>query len=131
LKPSDRAREQRLKKFFNLTSELWDVIAAFQNHVCFVCGRTQKSGKRLATDHAHAGNRAGLVRGLLCASCNRALGKMERTWPAGTDVAKMLIRLAEFITDPPAVKALGREIFTFPGRFGTKRHRKWLQNQKK
>ena len=129
-KSKDKAREQRLKKFFNLTSELWDVIAAYQNSLCFVCHKPQKSGKRLATDHAHSGPQAGLVRGLLCSTCNRALGRMERTWPKGTDVALMLSRMVEFLTNPPAVRALGREINTFPGRFGTKRHRKYLKQQK-
>lgn len=126
-KSKERAREQRLKKFFNLTMELWDVVLSYQLGVCFVCHKPQKSGKRLATDHSH---RTGIFRGLLCSTCNRAIGRMERTWPKGTDVALMLTRMAEFLTDPPAVKALGREIFTFPGRFGTKRHRKYLKDQK-
>lgn len=56
---------------------------------------------------------------------------MERTWPKGTDVALMLSRMIQVLTDPPAVKALGREIYTFAGRFGTKRHRKFLADQKK
>jgi hypothetical protein len=124
----EKAREQRLNKFFNLTSQLWDVIAAYQNHVCFVCHKPQKSGKRLAVDHSH---HSGIIRALLCSTCNRALGRMERTWPKGTDVPAMLIRLAEVLTDPPAVKALGREIKTFAGRFGTKRHRKHLKEQNK
>jgi hypothetical protein len=118
-----------LQKFFNLTSELWDVIAAYQGGVCFICQKPQKSGKRLATDHSHTG--VGLIRGLLCAACNRALGRMERTWPKGTNVALMLTRMAEYIVDPPAVRAIGREIHTFPGRFGTKRHKKWLKDQQK
>jgi len=54
---------------------------------------------------------------------------MERTWDKNTDVALMLERLADFLRNPPAVKALGREVFTFPGRFGTKRHKKYLQEQ--
>jgi hypothetical protein len=128
LKSSERARELRLKKFFNLTSELWDVIAAYQNSLCFICQKPQKSGKRLATDHSH---HTGLLRALLCSTCNRALGRMERTWPKGTDVALMLTRMIEVLTDPPAVRALGREIYTFPGRFGTKRHKKWLREQTK
>ena len=123
----ERAREQRLKKFFNLTSMMWDIVAAYQNHVCFVCGKPQKSGKRLATDHSH---KTGLFRGLLCSTCNRALGRLERTWPKGTDVPYAIERLALFLREPPAVKALGREIITFAGRFGTKRHRDFLKGKK-
>jgi hypothetical protein len=95
--------------------------------LCAVCHRPQKSGKRLGTDHDH--KRDGLIRGLLCSTCNRALGRMERTWDNKTDVALMLERLADFLRNPPAVKALGREVHTFPGRFGTKRHRKYLTEQ--
>ena|ERR1700688_2837871 len=124
---ADKARARRLEKFFNLTIALWDIIAAYQNHVCFVCCKPQPSGRRLAVDHSH---QSGLLRALLCSTCNRALGRMERTWPKGTDVALMLSRMILVLTDPPAVKALGKEIYTFPGRFGTKRHRKYLQQIK-
>jgi hypothetical protein len=128
LKSSDRARARRLERFFGLTIELWDIINAYQQSLCFVCHRPQKSGKRLATDHSH---KTGLVRGLLCSTCNRILGKIERTWDKKTDVVLMLERLVEFLKSPPATKAIGREIRTFPGRFGTKRHAKYLAEQKK
>jgi hypothetical protein len=55
---------------------------------------------------------------------------MERTWDKNTDVALMLERLADFLRNPPAVKALGKEVCTFPGRFGTKRHKKFLAENK-
>lgn len=126
--PQERSRARRLERFFNLTAELWDIIAAYQNHVCFVCCKPQKSGKRLALDHSH---QSGLLRALLCSTCNRALGRMERTWPKGTDVGLMLSRMIQVLNDPPAVKALGREIHTFAGRFGTKRHHRYLADQKK
>src|SRR5258707_532711 len=99
------------------------MIDAYQRSLCFVCHRPQKSGKRLATDHSH---KTGLIRGLLCSTCNRVLGKIERTWDKNTDVVLMLERLLDFLKSPPAVRALGREIHTFPGRFGTKRHKKYL-----
>ena len=124
-----RARAQRLKKFFNLTVEEWEKINQYQALLCAICGKPQKSGRRLATDHDHRGQ--GIIRGLLCGTCNRALGRMERTWDKNTDVVLMLERMALFLKDPPAVKALGREIYTFPGRFGTKRHRKYLVEQKR
>jgi Recombination endonuclease VII len=118
------ARERVLKFWYLLTVTEWDLIDAFQNHVCFICGKTNKSGKRLSTDHSH---QTGLIRGLLCSSCNRILGKIEdpRFWRDDT-IAK-LERLLWYLKTPPAVKALGREIYTFPGRLGTDVHRKWLK----
>ncbi len=106
------------------------MIAAYQHSLCFVCRKVQKSGKRLATDHDHRIDGTGLVRGLLCSTCNRALGRIERSWSKDTDITLMLERLVEFLRNPPAVRALGREIHTFPGRFGTKRHKKFLAEQK-
>lgn len=123
----ERARARRLKIFFNLSVEEWDRIDTFQRGCCAACGRPQKSGKRLATDHNHL---TGLVRGLLCSSCNRILGKIERAWSKDIDVIMVLGHLLDFLKNPTAVQALGKEIFTFAGRFGTKRHKKYLQEQK-
>lgn len=109
-----------MKQMFNLTVEEWERLNKFQNGVCFICGKKQKSGKRLATDHSH---KTGLIRGLLCSQCNRLFGKIEREW-----VVTNLQRLIEFIMNPPAVQALGREVYTFAGRLGTKRHRKFLKS---
>lgn len=119
----ERAREQRLKKFFNLTIDLWNAIDSYQNHVCFVCHKPQL-GKRLAVDHSHT---SGLLRSLLCSTCNRILGKIERTWSKDTDIILMLERIILMLRNPPITAALGREVYTFPGRFGTKRHKKYLK----
>lgn len=117
-------RASRLSVLYNLTPIEWEIIAAYQNHVCFVCGQPNKSGKRLSTDHSHI---TGLIRGLLCQRCNRIFGKIEdpRFWRDET-VARLL-RLAEYIQHPPAVAALGREVYTYPGKFGTKAHKKYLE----
>jgi hypothetical protein len=119
----DKVRARRLKNFFNLTEEEWERISRYQNGVCAISGKKQKSGKRLATDHDH---KSGMIRGLLTAESNRLLGKVERLWTV--DQIKLVI---EYLLHPPAVRALGKEVFTFPGRLGTKRHRKWLLKNKK
>jgi len=46
-----------------------------QSGVCYICKRICSSGRRLAVDHCH---KTGVVRGLLCAVCNRSLGWFER-----------------------------------------------------
>jgi hypothetical protein len=124
---SDRARQLRLKNFFNLTIEEWDLIEAYQGYCCAICLRKQKSGIRLATDHSH---KFGTIRGLLDTSCNRILGKIERAWGKDINVIEALERLIDYLKNPPAAKALGKTVTTFPGRFGTKRHRKYLRDQK-
>jgi hypothetical protein len=123
------ARERILQQWFQLTVLEWELISAFQKHVCFICGKPNKSGNRLSTDHDHRkiGPTAGLIRGLLCATCNRILGKIEdpRFWKDDT-IAK-LARLIEYLKNPPAVEALGRKIFIFPGKLGSDVHRAWLK----
>lgn len=125
---SERARQKRLEKFFNLTVEEWDRIDTYQSFCCAICLRKQKSGIRLATDHSH---KNGVVRGLLDTSCNRILGKIERAWGKEVNVIQAVERLLDYLKNPPATIALGREVRTFAGRFGTKRHRNFLANQKK
>jgi hypothetical protein len=116
-------RERHLK-LYNLTITEWDLIDAFQNHVCAICKRPNKSGNRLSTDHSHI---TGIIRGLLCARCNRTLGKIEdpRFWRNNT--IALLRAAADFLEHLPAVLALGREIYTYPGRLGTDAHRKWIK----
>ena len=47
---------------------------AEQGGGCAVCGRPPKEGKSLHVDHDHE---TGYVRGLLCFSCNAALGHFQ------------------------------------------------------
>ena len=119
----DKARSKRLKDFFNLTEEEWQRISDYQKAVCAICEKKQKSGKRLACDHDHL---SGLIRGHLDSQCNRLLGKVERQWTIA-----QIKTVIEYLLHPPAVRVLGKEVYTFPGRLGTKRHRKWLKDLKK
>jgi hypothetical protein len=69
----------QLKKF-GLTKEKYNVILKQQNNACAICNtKTSQVSKnnticRLAVDHDH---KTGKVRGLLCGSCNRALGLLK------------------------------------------------------
>jgi hypothetical protein len=115
---SDKARAKRLWDGFRLTPEEWQIIDTHQGSVCAFCQKRQRSGIRLATDHDH---KTGLVRGLLCSQCNRLLGRLERQY--GVGIIDALVRISAYIMHPPAVSALGKQVFGFPGRIGTKRHR--------
>jgi hypothetical protein len=66
-------RKCKLKLKYNMTVEQYDKMFEKQNGLCAICGRPQNS-KTLAVDHNH---NTGKIRGLLCSSCNTALGYIE------------------------------------------------------
>ena len=74
----DRHQELRKIRKFGVTKEIYLEMLNKQDNVCVICkspetavskGRTET--KPLAIDHCHITNR---IRGLLCQSCNTALG---------------------------------------------------------
>jgi hypothetical protein len=70
----------RLRTLFGLTMAQYDAMLAAQKGRCAICHECERvSGEdgtpvRLAVDHDH---KTGLVRGLLCRSCNGGLGFMQ------------------------------------------------------
>lgn len=62
--------EQRVSKYQITRTELEELRVA-QGNVCAICGTPPSSKKDLCIDHSH---KTGQVRGLLCHSCNLALG---------------------------------------------------------
>ena len=65
-----RYRAWVLKKY-GCTAEKLDALHAQQKGLCAICALPPLPGKRLHVDHDHA---TGAIRGLLCSSCNLALG---------------------------------------------------------
>ena len=64
---------------FGLTREAYLALDEKQGHVCASCGQPEirtRNGKllRLAVDHDHLTKK---IRGLLCSSCNTALGLLR------------------------------------------------------
>lgn len=71
-----------------------------QDGGCAICGRPPKN-QRLSVDHDH---KTGLVRGLLCWTCNhRVLGNVR-------DNVELLMKAAAYLTTPPAVDVIGEII---------------------
>lgn len=70
-----KTRENRLHKKYGLEKGEYDFILQQQNGACAICG-TGDPGKRktFAVDHDH---KTGVVRGLLCFSCNVGLGHFK------------------------------------------------------
>lgn len=104
------ARDRRLLTLYGITGAEYDLILKSQGGVCFVCQRPPR-GNRLAVDHRHSD---GLVRGVLCWSCNSALERLR-------DSATNALRLHDYLLIAPAVVALGRQVY---GRIG-RATRKW------
>lgn len=84
-------RADRLRRY-GLTVAEYDAMAAVFDGGCWVCEQSDPNGRRLAVDHDHA---TGLVRGLLCTDCNRAIGLMR-------DDPTRLERAARYLTDATA-----------------------------
>ncbi len=68
-------RKKVLKRKYGITINDYEQMLKQQNGVCKICKGLDPSGRRLAVDHCHT---TGVVRGLLCPSCNTALGRIEQ-----------------------------------------------------
>ncbi len=73
-------REKELENKYGITYSEYLSMLESQDGVCSICGRPEKllgkggCTRPLNVDHCHT---TGKVRGLLCASCNLALGNLE------------------------------------------------------
>ena len=64
-----RDRDQHLSRQYGLTLADFEFLVITQAGLCAICGKPD--GHDLHVDHDHSNGR---VRGLLCGSCNRAMG---------------------------------------------------------
>lgn len=74
-----RDRQYRLEKEYGISLEHYNEMYAQQGGVCSICGCSPKTKRNhnhpsLAVDHNH---KTGEVRGLLCISCNFAIGLLK------------------------------------------------------
>jgi hypothetical protein len=135
-KIKERARVKRLIDNYKLTVEMYDTIFLSQGGVCYACGQPEPvKGRRLSVDHDHT---SGLVRGLLCSRCNPLLGKIENAYKryglgkiTTLTVSTFVKRISAYLELSPATLALGRDHYGYPGRTGTKAHRKRLKREAK
>lgn len=67
-------REKHLMSKYGITLDYYDKLLEKQNYCCEICKHPNKSKRRLSVDHCH---KTGNVRGLLCDTCNTALGKFR------------------------------------------------------
>jgi hypothetical protein len=69
----DYSKNKRLElRYKDMSSEKYEQMLQDQNHCCKICLKHKSDeAKSLHVDHCHT---TGVVRGLLCGNCNRALG---------------------------------------------------------
>lgn len=72
-----KLKNHNLKKTYGITIEDYEKLFNKQKGVCAICGKvetricTQGMVQSLSVDHDHS---TGLIRGLLCDRCNKAIG---------------------------------------------------------
>lgn len=100
-------------KVYGITMEEWDAIWEAQGGVCPICKRAPRPKEIFHLDHEHTNGQSGRVRGIVCPYDNtRTIGRLKSHERAQA--------LADYLRDPPATRALGREVIA-PGRPKKKR----------
>ncbi len=82
-------RDKKLKYHFGFSLEDYNAMFVSQGGVCAICSETSKDGRRLSVDHDHATDK---VRGLLCGSCNRAIGLLKDKPSVAMSAASYLLK---------------------------------------
>ncbi len=80
-----------IKRLYDCTPEQYHAMVIAQNGQCKICGTKNPGGGRIyfTIDHCHTTKR---VRGLLCTSCNLAIGIMQES-------AERLISAAKYLEE--------------------------------
>lgn len=93
-----------LAKIYGLTLADYTTILEYQDGRCGCCNEPFAAGATPHIDHEHGGP----VRGIVHAYCNtRLIGRLR-----SADKAQ---KVADYLRDPPAMRALGRAVVA-PGR---------------
>lgn len=86
------AHERRVQKVYGLKPGEYGAIYLGQGQVCAICRRATGATRKLSVDHDH---KTGLVRGLLCSTCNKLLGHIR-------DDLETARRVVAYLLAPPA-----------------------------
>lgn len=104
----DIARDGHLVRTYGITSVEYEAMLKGQGGGCYICGKQPKEEqRRLSVDHLHSKDekkrnpreKRAFVRGLLCWSCNAAIGKFK-------DNVTHLRKAAEYLEVWPAQQYL-------------------------
>lgn len=70
----DAGRNAKFKYKYGITTDDYDKMLKNQNFQCAICLSNHSNKRMLDVDHNH---HTGVVRGLLCRSCNLAIGQLK------------------------------------------------------
>lgn len=87
----------RLARTYGITGTEYRAMAEAQGGLCAICSRPPRQ-RRLAVDHDH---RTGRVRALLCDTCNRFVGMLEKD-PVITEKATSYLKEHVYADELPA-----------------------------
>lgn len=121
LSAPERAKDARLRREYGITLPEYNRVLRGQDSRCAICQMPLAESKTaFAVDHHH---KTGLLRGLLCWKCNRAIGAFQRFHP---EAAELFIAAGKYFAESTFTKFLGRVVITAPGKVGSKKRRKLL-----
>lgn len=93
---AEKSRDTKLKKCYSITAKQYDEWSATNDNSCHICNKPEtikdkrnNLPRNLAVDH-DSNHPDGLVRGLLCSKCNRALGMFNHNPELLQEAAKYL-----------------------------------------
>ena len=107
------------RAFSGFTMKMFLRVLLYQKNGCAICGRPRSKYLRLSLDHRH---KSGLICGILCWKCNKAL-------TAFNDNPELFLAAANYLLHPPVTAVFGKELYTLPGRTDTKKRRKLMAKQ--
>lgn len=90
---SDKRRNYRLMKEFEMTLEQYNEMLTNQKGVCAICKKKNNNGKNLSVDHDHKTDK---IRALLCNNCNAILGLAGDDKQVLADCLSYLIKHTNF-----------------------------------
>ena len=109
IKAAAKSRDARIRTLYNICSEEYEAVLAYQNGVCAITGKLPGANS-LSIDHCHL---TGRVRGLLSPWANKGLAVFQ-------DNPDWLRRAADYIDNPPVSIALGQDVYGVIGRMTRK-----------
>lgn len=85
----DKVRESNLRNNYGITLEQYDTMLKEQHKCCAICFTNEPGGNNgnFCVDHSHVTNK---IRGLLCYSCNIALGMIKDSIHTSKRITKYL-----------------------------------------
>lgn len=109
-KPKSKQKiwENKLQYRYGITKKDYDYLLEQQNNCCAICNTTNpslksKNHKYFSVDHCH---QTGKIRGLLCATCNSAIGLLGDCPETIANASLYLSRTQSAFNKPSSFKGL-------------------------